>query len=357
MNRALAILSPLDAARRAFITLLGPWARAWLVDRERRVALVFAVAVISSLVLASVAPLVLLALGPIALGVPHLFADVRYLVVREGLHRRATVWGAVFGPLVALGVTADVRWGWAAMVGAALVARGSLWRRAPLALLGVALHALATRHGFLLGLFMAHFHNLFAVFALWVWRPKQLRLSLAPVALYVAASAFVLSGAYRPLLALAHGDHALWTGLDLSEQSHTFAPPFAGSWGIHLVVFFAFAQSVHYGLWLRAVPDEARPSKTPRSFRQSARVLVGELGLPLVVLAVVGSVGLAAWAAIDLVTARDTYFRFAMFHGYLEFAAFTLFFCEGSVVRARTDRDAELDAREVALAHEPESPV
>lgn len=47
------------------------------------------------------------------------------------------------------------------------------------------------------------------------------------------------------------------------------------SWGIfgpRAVVFFAFAQSVHYGVWLRAVPDEARPSRPPaRSSSPRAR--------------------------------------------------------------------------------------
>ena len=340
MDRALAILRPLDALRQRLLALFAPFARNWIVDRERRVALSFVVVVTTSLALATTMPLVLLALGPILLGVPHLVSDVRYLVVREGLHRRATVWGAVLGPLVALAITADVRWGWGAMIGAALVARGSIVRRAILSLVGVGFYALASRHAFLTGLAMAHFHNLFAVMVLWVWRPKELKISFVAVAFYAAACLFFVSGAYAPILAAAHGTQTFWTGLDIGDQAHTFAPPDVGALGSHLVVFFAFAQSVHYGLWLRLVPDEARPSKTPRSFRQSARALVADLGAPLVLVAVALAIGLAVWAAFDLLTARDRYFRFAMFHGYLEFAAFTLFFCEGSVTRAARDAAA-----------------
>lgn len=339
MDRALSIFSPLDAARRALLALFARWARAWIVDRERRVALVFTLTVVSSFALACAQPLALLALGPILLGVPHLLADVRYLVVRRGLHRRATVWGAVLGPLLALGISSDVRWGWGALVGAALVARGPFSRRIPLALAGVALTVVASRWSFLLAVAVAHLHNLFAVFALWVWRPKRLGTWYLPLALYAAASVFVVTGAYAPILALFRGADAPWTGLDLADQAGTFAPPFAGAWGVHLVVLFAFAQSVHYGLWLRAVPDEARPSRTPRSFRQSARALVRELGAPLVLATAAAALGLAVWAALDLVAARDTYFRFAMFHGYLEFAAFTLFFCEGATLAAPPERD------------------
>ena len=62
---------------------------------------------------------VVLAVGPLVLGVPHLVADLRYLVVRPGLHRRAAFWpvavsalasswfGLVPG-LLAAGLAADI---------------------------------------------------------------------------------------------------------------------------------------------------------------------------------------------------------------------------------------------------------
>src|ERR1700761_8228049 len=72
VERALAFLKPADAARRAALGVVGPRARSWLVDREKRVALTIASAVVFSFVLSITSPLALLALGPILLGVPHL---------------------------------------------------------------------------------------------------------------------------------------------------------------------------------------------------------------------------------------------------------------------------------------------
>jgi hypothetical protein len=344
-DRALSIFSPADAARRAWIGLLGPWAKTWLVDRDRRVALTLGAAVVSSLVLASLFPIALLAIGPLALGVPHLFADVRYLVAREGLHRRKELWLAVAAPLVMVGVTSDTRWGWGAVIGAVVCARGSLVRRSALAALACGFIWLSTRFGYAVTLFLAHFHNVFALFVLWIWRPKERRLlSLAPFALFAAASAFVMLGGYEPLLAWTEGDFSKVLHLDIDGQARIFAPAGMGVFAPRLVVFFAFAQSVHYGVWLRALPDEARRSKTPRSFAQSARAIRVDLGLPIAGIAIALSIALAIFAARDLLTARDTYFRFALFHGYLEFAAFALFFSEGSLARARDPEPLALPA-------------
>ena len=81
-------LRPLDALRRAALLALGSRARTWVLPRERRVAILGSVAALAALAGTLAAPLVLLALGPLVLGVPHLVADLRYLVTRPGLHRR-----------------------------------------------------------------------------------------------------------------------------------------------------------------------------------------------------------------------------------------------------------------------------
>ncbi|MEI8259034.1 MAG: hypothetical protein WCJ30_25475, partial [Deltaproteobacteria bacterium] len=83
-----------------------------------------------------------------------------------------------------------------------------------------------------------------------------------------------------------------------------------------------------YAVWLRAIPDEARPGATPRSFRKSARALVADTGPWLAVGAVLAAIGLAAWATRDLAAARAGYLRFAVFHGHLEVAVLGLLWAE-----------------------------
>src|SRR5687768_1431635 len=78
----------LDRARLAWLRLLGPLAKPLVRDREKRVALAGALSLAVAFVLCATAPLVLLAVSPLLLGVPHVASDLRYLLVRPGLHKR-----------------------------------------------------------------------------------------------------------------------------------------------------------------------------------------------------------------------------------------------------------------------------
>ena len=98
--------------------------------------------------------------------------------------------------------------------------------------------------------------------------------------------------------------------------------PFAGdTWGVRLVLFYAFAQSLHYAVWLRMVPEEDRSKSAPRPFVQSYRAIVKDMGRPLVFLGAATTLAVAVWAVYDLAQARMGYLRFALFHGHLELAA------------------------------------
>jgi hypothetical protein len=95
------------------------------------------------------------------------------------------------------------------------------------------------------------------------------------------------------------------------------------------VLFFAFAQSVHYAVWLRLIPEDDRARPGLRSFTSSVRALTQDVGRPLVVFAGVLTLALSAWALSDLCAARDVYLRVAGFHAYLELAVLALFVVEG----------------------------
>ena len=98
--------------------------------------------------------------------------------------------------------------------------------------------------------------------------------------------------------------------------------------GPRLVLAFAFAQGVHYGVWLRLVPDEDRARETSRTVRRTFRELLDDCGW-LVGAAAIATLVFCAWGLRDLYGARDGYLSFARFHGSLELAVAALWLVEG----------------------------
>lgn len=324
-----------DAARlgaiRAFVRVFG--ARP-LVDRELRVAWNGALLVALAFVAVGVVPMWLLALGPIVWGVPHVLADVRYLVVRPRYHRRAAVYVPAILGLVAGWAGFGVRAALVAGGVVALVAHGAWPRRVAVAVALFALAALAQTAPIAATLVYAHLHNAVAVllFVLW-WRgsasPSRSGLMLVPVLVVALGALGIATGALDGAVTRAAPIGSAWFG-DIADQ-------LAPQWlvddprvALRLVLLYAFGQSVHYVMWLRLVPEADRTSPRPRSFRQSARALRSELGLPLLVSFAVTALVFVVWAGIDLAQARIRYLEIAFFHGWLEIVALALFLVEGA---------------------------
>jgi len=100
LDRAvLSLLRPADRLRAGLLRRSGAIGRRLIADRQLRVNTLALLGITTSLVLTAGAPLWLLVVGPLALGVPHLLADVRYLVVRPGLHRSRAWWLLAAAPL------------------------------------------------------------------------------------------------------------------------------------------------------------------------------------------------------------------------------------------------------------------
>ncbi|MCY0992115.1 hypothetical protein OV203_33565 [Nannocystis sp. ILAH1] len=321
-------LAAADAMRRRWLHLLGPAARPIVRRRELRVALVFSALILLALAGALLLPLWLLLLAPIAWGVPHLIADLRYLVIRSGYHLRTRLWWLAGGPLLWVAVGGELVWGFVAAMVAAILARAELGRR----LVAVVLLAAAAAAVFALGgagdLVFSYLHNFLAIAFWWLWRPRAGRLHLLPLALLLAAAAFLLSPAALALSqalgglawspASAGPDHQLWR----------LAPGLPPELGLRLVLLFCFSQSLHYGVWLHLVPDEDRERATPPTFRASYDFLRRDLGDVGLVVAALLTLAIAAWAVVDLAAANLGYFRMARFHGHLELVAGTLLLLE-----------------------------
>jgi hypothetical protein len=326
------LLVPLDAARSAVLRLLGRYGRRFLVDRSARVALYGAVGILSAAALTLLAPLWSLAFGPLLLGVPHLLVDARYLVARPRLHERRGFWLLVAAPLALTLVWPQATTGLLAVIGAALLARGSAARRVAVLVAAVSLTALTATFARLGGVAMAHVHNVVAL-VLWVaWAPREVRVGwrLLPLALFGVACALLFSGSFDAAL---HAPLAA-KGLTVRETIRALSPVRDATWGGRLVLFFAFSQSVHYAIWLRLVPEEDRPRAGIRSFAASVRALVDDMGWLLPLAACAAAVGLVAWGLFDPRAARLAYLRVALFHGPLEIAVAALLFIERRPLRA-----------------------
>ena len=296
-------------------------------DRARRVAWLGGGSVVLAFGLTVAAPLWLLALGPLLLGVPHLLADFRYLVVRPGLHRRTALCALAALPLLACGFGAPAWVGLLAMAVAVLGARcGWALRLAGLAAwAAMTWAAIADESAFVLA--FVHLHNAMALALWWALRPRDRR-ALVVVALVLAGVALLLVGALDPVVAAAGGWQVPLAIPGLDSNAQAYAPGAEVPWAMRVVLSFAFLQAVHYAVWLRLVPEDARPRPAPRPFRASWRALRDDLGRPLLGLALLLALGIAIWGAVDLIAARAGYLRLATFHGYLELAVAALLVLE-----------------------------
>ncbi len=290
--------------------------------------MMFTAVVVTSLLGTLFAPLMLLALGPIVWGVPHVVSDIRYLVVRTGYGQRRPLWLLAGVPLLWDGLGGDLVWGFVGAAAVALVARTPLRRRllaaASLLLCGAAFVSLGSLDEIVFG----HLHNVFAVALWWMWRRRRQRLHWIPIVVLVMAMALLLSplGLY---LAREFGGmqrHPLLLGPTV--QLWRLAPGLPPNLGLRLVLAFCLMQSVHYAMWLHMLPDEARGRSTTMSFRASYRDLRRDLGLAAIVIAAIITAGIAAWSLLDIKMAGDGYFRMVRFHGLLEVMAGVLLVLE-----------------------------
>ncbi len=327
-ERAVTALGPLDRARGAVLSLGARAARPLLRDRGLRVLVLASLSVMLAFLGAWFFPMALLALGPIALGVPHLLSDVRYLVARPGLHRRAAFWVLVIGPLGVVYSRPEVWVGLLCAMGAAVISRTTVPRKtAAVATLG-ALAFWVHGHRGVAEIWMAHAHNIVAL-VMWTlfFRTKQRAGGVGARRHLWVALLFALLGTLLFVMPLRETADA-FAGLTLDVQMRSLSPVADPALSLRFVLFFAFAQSVHYAVWLRAVPEEARPRAGIRSFASTARALRADVGPWILAAFVLGFVAIAAWALRDLVAARTGYLRLAISHGYLEIAVAALFVLE-----------------------------
>jgi len=321
-------LAMADGTRRWWLRRLGPIGRALVRHRELRVAAMFSTVIMTALLGTLSAPLVLLALGPMLWGVPHVLADIRYLVVRSGYGQRPILLWVGGAPLLWVAFGGDLWWGFVGAAAVALTARASLGRRLVLALLLLGCGAAFLQLGPLGDIVFGHVHNFAAVGLWWIWRSRRRRLHWLPIGLLAAAIVFLL-GPYA-LHGVREFGALQWhpPGYGPTLELQRLAPGLAPEFGLRVVLLFCFMQSIHYAVWLHLLPDDGRERSTSTTFRASYEDLRRDVGTAAIVVATLLALGIASWALVDLSAAGPGYFRMVRFHGHLELMAAVLLVLE-----------------------------
>lgn len=331
------VLDLLDGGRRRVLAVAGQLdllARLRC-DRPLRLNVVACASVLTAFLLSVTATLPMLAVAPVLFGVPHLASDVRYLLMSATSSSAATGPGLsgqvrVGRPAVALLLTAAllglvgaprlaVLAGALAVLWAGLSTGTGLLARAGLLLAAAAAAAFGVEHPRTTAFLIAQGHNVVALgLAAWMVR-RSMRAGWVPALLVATCTGALALGACDRWL-LGALDSPLGQGA-LRDALALVVPPGAGPLAApRWVALFAFAQAVHYSAWLQLVPDAARASARPVSFRRSFQLLCADLGRPGARLTVLLCLALPAAACLSLDGARRFYLAVAGFHVFVELA-------------------------------------
>lgn len=261
--------------------------------------------------------MVLFAISPALLGVPHVASDVRYLVLRPRLPRALVAWlalgcVALFATRLVsrLHVTSRDLYSLEIAVGSVLVFVAALlgvarsrsrWRALLVLTATIAIALIAARAPRTALLVFAYLHNVVGVVLGVLYFPRRAS-AILPLLLGVLALAllFAVGASYQSSTAF---------GLSIADVATYLAPGMPLRAAASLVLVYIFLQALHYAVWLAWIPFVARDST--HSLRHDFR----GLGLAFIALAMI----VVAVASVrDVHATRDLYLSLAAFHAYLE---------------------------------------
>jgi len=339
-------------------TLQVPQLRPYFYTRSRRLAVLFLVACLLNFGLAVLFPLWVLLLGPLVYGLPHIFSSVRYfhytaendsrsskrkyfsfgmigLILLSVFSYRLFVTTRLFGlslpqlsewkgstyiELIALGLT---------FLGGILIYRKSL-RQIGVGLLLIIpfIFFYCLNPTYTVGA-MVLIHN-FVAFIFWILGTKtrvERRVAFASFGLLLALTVSVFLGAWDWVYRFTQPQMILnFANLSIADTGQLIAPwSDQNSLWLHACIAFALGQSLHYFVWLKAIPDQYHYLDVPTSFRQSLVFLEADFGRAMAIFLVLSSIGvLVLWSFMTFQMARLVYFCLASYHGYLEVAGLGL---------------------------------
>ena len=339
------VVAPLDVARRTILRFAFslPPLHAILIRRDRRVALWAIAHAIVAFALVAAYPMLLFVLGPVLLGVAHVAADIRYLVLRRRLPRLWLTWvwvGCI--ALICVRLLEETRFfGESIMRTEQLLATGwvglALWagarssgnaRRALAAVpLLAALAYACWAHPLSVRLAFVHCHNLIAIGVWLLLFRNRLRSALLPLAVIAGLAAILFSTATYQVAEASGGLSSF--DLHLLTVTDWIAPGLQPEHAVGLTLTYVFLQSVHYSTGLLLVPQEDVAGQGTTTFRMSMRDLFRDFGTIGVALIAVLALSVVIGAFWNVHRTRGLYLNLAMFHGYLELCLLAYFWATG----------------------------
>ena len=323
---------PLDLARIAWlrVAMKNILIRKVYRDRAPRLALNFVILASLYLLISLKWSLLMLVLGPVFLGYPHLIASYRFLqkpfekIKVFNLFLFLTLISLVIRfmavPLeilpqlpygayeILLSVSAlaflKIPYQWPVKI-ATLFLVAIVLRLAwvnPLAFVGVALIL----------------HN-WVAFGHWILAAKNTKdrfVAVTAAVLFAWVHAFVLYGHFDSWINFANSNFI--STMSFEVKGWVLAPwsndPLVWS---RMIVLYTFGLSLHYFVWLQAIPQCLDQNTTPNSFRRSLELMRADCGPRTTPLLLVGAATtLGIWVFTNY--AGRIYFGIAMLHGWLE---------------------------------------
>ncbi len=319
--------------------------RQLVLSRPRRILFLSLLALVLYLGVSLFYPLWLLLLGPILWGVPHLIASLRYNVkasfamsqVKKVIILQTAIWLCVFAYRLAIDHFHQTLF----------------WSEVPLLFEGCSLVFAFIAQAFLLkrfSLMMYFYFFLYSVLILMTfYQPVSTALfllighnyvpliawykscqtkkdfqvfSLISVS-YIGLSLILITGGFQFLYAYLTPQSSIaflnWNFADITDP---YGAQIADSaFWFRVVSLYAFSQSFHYFLWLKAIPENGQSQQFPPSFKSSFGRLSSDFGAgSLYVMVVLILAGLAYWLFFEFQVARVIYFAVASYHGFMEFS-------------------------------------
>jgi hypothetical protein len=340
-----ALVTELDILRskvlRSALSVRG--LREIFVNRASRLLIFFLLSAALNFTLSLAAPIWMLAIGPLVLGIPHLFSGLRYLPKTLSINKSERISKFIALILFAVALlrlfsghsSLQLSWEWIALGTIAIAFAFCLELTLRLSARFLILAPLAagswyfpfeTAGGLLLG------HN-FIAFFFWTATTKnrhEKNVSLIAFSIFSLLTAALLAGAADPVIQFF--SHALPTLITSPSLGPALDPLFLATqilpgnmnpiWLERALSAFAFGQAVHYFVWLKAIPEQDTRQEVPLSFTQSKRATIRDLGKPLAYVAAAASMAfIFAIGFYQLGYLREIYIAASAAHGYVELAA------------------------------------
>jgi hypothetical protein len=289
-------------------------------------------------------PDILLVAGPFVFGYPHVVASYRYLFLRQKFYEKyrsrlflifsifTVITIAIYQSQAFFSEISFAVWPPLLAILALLTAHVTGLQRSKKlfwfgALIGLGFAFFAWQEPLLYAGAILMIHN-FTAFAHWIASSRDLKrrnFAIISTILFLAVHVFVLSGGVDTWLQATR----------LQDWKIESTAWFLASWSqdplvwYRWLVLYTFGLSLHYYIWLRAIPENEIKSGTPLCFRLSLQEWRKDLGSTSLFFAIlITALGLSVWA-IHFKMGQVIYFQIALLHGALELIFLPSKICEG----------------------------